>query len=99
MPRSRKRRRVHLGEAMRKSGLDEYKAAETMAGLVDNLAKSDENKLLLDALKESFRILEPARTERASVAPDAPVKVQLVHCVPRPEREPIKGSKTERDQA
>jgi hypothetical protein len=84
---------VHLGEAMRKSGLDEYKVAEEMVGVVDRLGKGGEDKLLLDALKESSRLLlDSRRTERASAAPDGPVTVQMVHCVPRPQREKVKSS-------
>jgi hypothetical protein len=81
-----------LGEALRKSGLDEYTAAETMAGLIDNLKTDGQDKLLLDALKESFRVLDNARAERAAAASGASVPVNLVHCVPRPGREQKKRS-------
>jgi len=87
------RRRVHLGDALRKKGLDEYKVAEEMVGVVDRLGKGGEDKLLLDALKESSRfLLDSHSKKRATAASDAPVPVNLVHCVPRPAREQTKSS-------
>jgi hypothetical protein len=78
------RPRVRLGDAMREKGLDEIAAARVMARFIREVSnKKPKDKLLLEALKEVFRVLEPVRTgDRA--APDAPVPVQLVHFVARP---------------
>lgn len=75
---SRPGARVPLAEAFRLTGLDEWKVAQDMAGLVDSLKTRDEPKLLLDALKESSRCLEKAR--------NSGVQISLVHRIPRPQR-------------
>ena len=84
--------RVHIGEAMRRSGLDEYKVAQTYATVVDKLSGKHADKeaggvqkLLVDVLKECSRHLDPPRTER-DAAPDAPVQFILIHEVARPDR-------------
>jgi hypothetical protein len=83
---SRQGARVPLGEAFRLSGLDEWKVAQDMAGLVDSLKTQDEPKLLLEALKESSRCLENAR--------NGGLQISLVHRVPRPRRQSTEGSAT-----
>jgi hypothetical protein len=84
--------RVHIGEAMRRSGLDEYKVAQTYATVVDKLSGKHADKdaggvqkLLVDVLKECSRHLDPPRSER-DTAPDAPVQFILIHEVARPDR-------------
>src|SRR5579862_6008053 len=81
--------RIRIGEAMRRSGLDEYKVARTFAGVVDKLSDGTKDtggvqKLLVDVLKECSRHLDPPQTERAASA--APVHITMVHNVPRPFR-------------
>jgi hypothetical protein len=84
--------RVHIGEAMRRSGLDEYKVAQTYATVVDKLSGKHADKdaggvqkLLVDVLKECSRHLDPRHSER-DAAPDAPVQFILIHEVARPDR-------------
>jgi len=85
-PKRHRRKRVRLGEAMRKIGLDEYTVAEKMAGLIENLGRDkSEAKVLLDALKESMRYLEPQKRSGGGES-DAPTMVTLSHSVPRPLR-------------
>ena len=81
--------RIRIGDAMRRSGLDEYKVARTFAGVVDKLSDGNKDtggvqKLLVDVLKECSRHLDPPQSERA--APAAPVHITMVHNVPRPVR-------------
>lgn len=83
---SRQGARVPLGEAFRLSGLDEWKVAQDMAGLVDSLKTQDEPKLLLEALKESSRCLENARSSG--------LQISLVHRVPRPRRQSTERATT-----
>ena len=83
--------RIRIGDAMRRSGLDEYKVARTFAGVLDKLSDGKKpkdtggvQKLLVDVLKECSRHLDPPQSERA--APAAPVHITMVHNVPRPVR-------------
>ena len=85
--------RIRIGDAMRRTGLDEYKVARTFAGVVDKLSDGKNpkdtggvQKLLVDVLKECSRHLDPPQTERAASA--APVHITMVHNVPRPVRTP-----------
>jgi hypothetical protein len=83
------RRPVRIGDALRQSGLDEWKIADGYISVVDNLTsssgeKENPNKLLVDVLKECSRLLEPARS--GDSAGDGPVTVRLVHRVSRPRR-------------
>jgi hypothetical protein len=92
--RRHRRKRVRLGEAFRKVGLDEQTVAETYVGVVETLRNNSTEdpvqKLLVDVLKECSRVLEPPRG--ASTGPsDQPSVVQLYHQVPRPERELLAG--------
>ena len=83
--------RVRIGEAMRRTGLDEYRVAETFAGVLEtltgkNAAKSGAvQKIVVDVLKECSRHLDPPQSERAASA--SPV-IALIHNVPRPDRTP-----------
>lgn len=93
--RPRRRKRVRIGEALRKIGYDEYTIAQNYADTTERLkAKSGKNgnieKLLIDVLKECSRLIEPLRpadtaTDRSN-APGATIHVHLVHNVPRPAR-------------
>jgi hypothetical protein len=81
--------RIRIGDAMRRTGLDEYKVARTFAGVLDKLSDGNKDtggvqKLLVDVLKECSRHLDPPQSERA--APAAPVHITMVHNVPRPFR-------------
>jgi hypothetical protein len=76
---------VHIGEALRREGLDERTIAGTYAQVVDNLkgtkkAGSNE-KLLVEILKECTRQIEAAQP-----VGDGGIQVQLVHNVERPAR-------------
>ena len=85
---SRKTRpRFKLADAMREIGLDELKVAKTMNCLINGLAATPKNeKLLLEAVKESIRVLDPAKTTLRTGTPDGPVAVILEHTVPLPDR-------------
>ena len=84
--------RVRIGEAMRRTGLDEYKVARTFAVVVDKLSGKNPKdsggvqKLLVDVLKECSRHLDPPHSERD--APSVPSRIMLIHHVPRPDRTP-----------
>jgi hypothetical protein len=81
------RPRFVLADAMREVGLDELKVARTMNRLINGLAESPKKeKLLLDAVKESIRVLDPAKTTLRTGAPDGPVAVILEHDLPLPDR-------------
>ncbi len=78
-----------LAEAWRVAGLNELVVAETMGGIFDGLTgKEGCEKTLLDAVKESIRVLEPSRAMARTGGSDPPVTVVLEHTVPRPDREP-----------
>jgi len=83
--RRRLRKRVPIGEALRKQGLDEHTIADTYAQVVDNLkgkkrAGSNE-KLLVEILKECTR-----QIEATPPAGEGAIQVKLVHNVERPKR-------------
>ncbi len=85
-------KRVSIGEALRKRGLDEHKFAETFAsagnGLTETPGKSvGVKKGDFDYLKEWSRYLEPPRAADREVN-DRPVPFILVHHVDRPVRGP-----------
>ncbi len=101
-PKTRRRpTRVRIGEALRKHGLDEHVVAGKFVHVVKKLTGKDAkasgvDKLLVDVLKECSRQIEAsndaaqkaAKEKEAARAPspDAPVIVQLVHSVERPDR-------------
>jgi hypothetical protein len=83
--RRRLRKRVPIGEALRRKGLDEHSIADTYAQVVDNLkgprrAGSNE-KLLVEILKECTRQIEAAQPTG-----EGSIQVKLVHNVERPAR-------------
>ena len=83
-------KRVRIGDALRRSGVDEWAVANGYVDVLGKLTrKSNDNdgvqKLFVDVLKEVSRHLEPPRAE---ASPDAPVIVKLVHNVSRPARTP-----------
>jgi len=92
---------VRIGEALRTQGFDEHTVAGNYVQLAEKLSKDEGNasgvdKLRFDVLKEFSRQLESATEAEQKAAkekeaarapsPDAPVIVQLVHSVERPER-------------
>jgi|ERR1700693_4266090 len=82
---ARNHRRFKLADAWREVGLNELEVANTMAGLVQDLTgKEHSAKTLLDAVKESIRVLEPPKATVRAGASDVPVTVILDHDVPRP---------------
>jgi hypothetical protein len=98
--RRRRRKRVRIGDALRREGLDEHAVAKTYAQRVEKLKNKSNSdlgteKLLVDIMKECSRHLESSRPTERSGAGDTPVTVQLVHAVPRPERPATKEGKAE----
>lgn len=96
-PAKKKRRLkpMSIGRALRAHGLDEHTIADTYVHVVAKLTNGTTRagaveKLLVDVLKEcSKRIDDELAAQRASAeaaAADAPVYVQLLHAVPRPDR-------------
>ncbi|HEV2489519.1 MAG TPA: hypothetical protein VGT03_06910 [Candidatus Acidoferrales bacterium] len=84
------RPRRKLPDAMRAAGVDEERIALSFAEQLDRLEGRKKTKgripgkLLLDYLKECVRIVyAPARR---GVESEQPTTVELVHFVPRPER-------------
>ena len=99
---------MRIGEALRKHGLDEHVVAGKFVHVVKKLTgkeakASGVDKLLVDVLKECSRQIEAsndaaqkaAKEKEAARAPspDAPVIVQLVHSVERPDRPGAEGSR------
>ncbi|HTU34258.1 MAG TPA: hypothetical protein VMF66_10690 [Candidatus Acidoferrum sp.] len=84
----RSHKRVPIGIALRKHGIDEYTIAETCAYTLDALkgivpVKDSDKKLLIEFVKECTKLLAGDTT----AAPSAPLRVRLIHSVARPERE------------
>ncbi|HKV06345.1 MAG TPA: hypothetical protein VJO53_14715 [Candidatus Acidoferrales bacterium] len=89
--RSRRCPRMSIGEALREKGIDEHAIAGNYAHVVKTLTGKQPKaggvqKLLVDVLKECSRQIESARESERAPSTDAPVIVQLVHTVARPER-------------
>lgn len=87
-PKRRRRRgkRLPIGEALRKHGLDEHTVAERYANVVFRLDKdptdvASGDKLLVDILKECTKHMEASQPSG-----ERSVQVQLVHNVERPVR-------------
>jgi hypothetical protein len=77
---------LKVAEALRVAGLDELKFTNMFRRLIYRISKPNQSaKLLLDAIKEWGRHLAPAGTSDRA-ASDAPVPIQLIHNVPRPDR-------------
>lgn len=95
--RKRLRKRVPIGEALRKQGLDEHTIAGTYAEVVGNLKgnrKAGTNeKILVEILKECTRHIEAAQP-----VGEGGVQVQLVHSVERPARKPTAGVETDEEK-
>jgi hypothetical protein len=88
-------KRVRIGDALRQSGLDEWRIAGGYVGVLDKLTQNASDgespeKLLVDVLKECSRHLEPPRSPDA--VSDGPVTVNLIHHVSRPSRTPTRSS-------
>jgi hypothetical protein len=92
---------MSIGEALRKQGIDEHVIASNYVHVVGDLTGNRPKagtvqKLLVDVLKECSRQVEAARESERAARGDAPVIVQLVHDVPRPDRSArvqLEGSK------
>ena len=101
-PKTRRRpTRVRIGEALRTHGLDEHVVAANYAQMAEKFGKDGASvtaadKIRFDLLKECSRQIEASNDAEQKAAkekeaqrapsPDAPVIVQLVHNVERPER-------------
>jgi hypothetical protein len=85
--------RIKIGDAMRSLGLDEPRLARLFRSLLRRLNKPKSEKLLLEAVKETCRLLEAYPASRPS--PSGPgsaspiIPIQFITVVPRPEREII----------
>jgi hypothetical protein len=85
--------RVKIGDAMRSLGLDEPRLARLFRSLLRRLNKPKSEKLLLEAVKETCRLLEaypasrPASAGPGNASPIIPI--QFITVVPRPEREAV----------
>jgi hypothetical protein len=82
--------RVHIGDAMRSSGLDEYKVGAMFASVVEKLSGTKRGdggvqKLFVDVLKECSRHLDPPHSAERD-ARESSGSITLIHCVPRPDR-------------
>lgn len=89
--RKHRRKRIRLGEALRKQGIDEHVLAQSYADVMGKLKpKSEDNnagKLLVDVLKQCSKILEKENAPKPE--PNTPsVPIVLVHNLPRPKRGP-----------
>lgn len=84
-------KRVRLGAALRKQGIDEHAVAQGYADVMDELkSKPKDNnsgKLLVDVLKQCGKILEEEDAPKPG-SNMASVPVVVVHNVPRPKRSP-----------
>jgi hypothetical protein len=85
------RKRVRLGDAMRKAGLDEHKVAETYVGVVEKLRDKNPGsggveKVLAGVLKDCSRVLEPPQPSSLSVGGNPATPIHLIHKVARPQR-------------
>ena len=81
---------MKIGDAMRAIGLDEPRLARLFRALLGRLNKPRSEKLLLEAIKESCRLLEaypPSRPTSAAASHAPYVPITLVTFVPRPARE------------
>jgi hypothetical protein len=82
--------RMKIGDAMRAIGLDEPRLARLFRALLGRLNKPRSEKLLLEAIKESCRLLEaypPSRPASGGASHAPYVPITLVTFVPRPARE------------
>lgn len=86
--KSRKRKRMELGEAMRACGLDEHKIAGMYLRVLRSLHQS-EPKLgaKVQFLKECARLLDTRRGGRGTRSRDGFRGAKLIHRVPRPVRD------------
>jgi hypothetical protein len=87
-----------MGEALRRSGVDEMAVAGHLAETIKKLSDKSETgdgvqKLFVDVLKECTRHLDSPRSPSTSpAASDSPVIVHLIHNVARPVRPPAIAS-------
>jgi hypothetical protein len=77
---------IAIDEALRKEGMGPRHYARRLKDFVESVTAETDPKLALDGLKEWGRHLETKRSAGGSSEPEAPVMVQLVHAVPRPDR-------------
>jgi len=78
---------MSVDEALRKEGMGEREYAASLGRFVAKVEGKDKQlKLMLDGIKEWGRHFQAKRASDSSDSHDAPVIVQLVHNVPRPER-------------
>ena len=81
------KRRLRMADAMRMEGVDECVVAKTYKSLLERTKENDTAqgaKLLLETARDCVEILEPA--DESDEIP-ANAIVQLIHNVPRPERD------------
>ncbi len=78
---------IKASEAMRAQGLGEWELAGKLKSLLNRVDKPKKEKIMLEVLKECGKVLEVYPTPSKFSGGHDPVPVQLVHYVPRPERE------------
>lgn len=81
------KQRLRMSDAMRIEGMDERAVAKTYKSLLERKSAQDttqDAKLLLEIARDCVEILEPAH-ESDEIPANA--IVQLIHNVPRPERD------------
>jgi hypothetical protein len=95
LPRAAKRapaKRIRIGDALREQGMDERAVAARLINIHESLRTGTgdvgtREKLQIDLLEKFTRQLDPPRAiDRDDGDAGAPIIVQLVHNVPRPQR-------------
>lgn len=93
--RKSRRRRVRLGEALRKRGIDEHAVAAGYADVMGELQSkpkdSNAEKLLVDVLKQCGKILEEEDAPVKPESDDHAVPVVVIRNMMRPQRGPGQG--------
>jgi hypothetical protein len=83
------KRRLKMSDALRIEGVDETAVAKTyraLLGRTDSDASTQDAKLLLETARDCAELLDPPR---GSDEIPANAVVQLIHNVPRPDREAL----------
>ena len=86
-PQERPKRRVRMSDALRIEGVDEIAVAKKYRALLDRQncdATTQDAKLLLETARDCAELLDPPR---GSDEIPANAVVQLIHNVPRPDRD------------
>ncbi len=88
-PQDKPKRRLQMSDALRIEGVDEIAVAKTYRALLgreNSDATTQDAKLLLETARDCAELLDPPR---GSDEIPANAVVQLIHNVPRPDREAL----------